>query len=220
MNIKYTLLALLVILLSCSNSKKQTKEDKYLEASYKEQKSEGTLPEHSEDFDSSTNIYSNYKYLISIDAPDNWKVDYGTAKHTIFRGNDPELALTFSMVVVEPKAKISQNAWEFYLANKAKQDAELKNVVESQYNSRIQNYNVKKGYVRNSVSTNYSYDFMVRSTDLEYLNHVISYQIYRDDFMYTLTAQMPKVVYDKQPEYFESIFNLVSFLPNSEKMND
>ena len=222
MKIKFTLLTFLVILLSCNESKKQTKEDKYLEESYKEQKSKGTLSEHSEDFDSLTNIYSNYKYLISIDAPDNWKIDYGTAKHSIFRGNDPEFALTFSIVVVESKTdlKNSKNAWEFYLDNKSKQDAELKNIVKTQFNSDIQNYKATKSYVRNIVSANHSYDFLVRSTDLEYINHVINHQIYRDDYIYTLTAQMPKVVYDEQPEYFERLFNLVTLLPNSEKINE
>lgn len=217
-----TILTLFVILFSCNENKKQTKEEKYLKESYKEQKRKGTLPEHSEDFDSSTNIYSNYKYLISIDAPDNWKIDYGTAKHSIFRGNDPELALTFSIVVVElkTKQKDSQNAWEFYLDNKTKQDAELKKVVKTQFNSEIQNYKVTKSYVRNLVSVNHSYDFLVRSTDLEYVNHVINHQIYRDDYIYTLTAQMPKLVYDEQPEYFERLFNLVTFLPNSEKINE
>lgn len=215
-----TILGLFFILFSCNENKKQTKEEKYLKESYKEQKSKGTTSEYSEDFDSSTNIYSNYKYLISIDAPDNWKVDYGTAKHSIFRGNDPELALTFSIIVVEPKIKTSQNAWEFYLDNKAKQDAELKNVVQTQFNSKIQNYKVKRSYIRNIVSTNYTYDFLVRSSDLEYINHVISHQIYRDDFIYTLTAHMPKIVYDEQPEYFENIFNLVTFLPNPEKINE
>lgn len=211
-----------MILLSCNESKKQTKEDKYLEESYKEQKSKGNLSKHSEDFDSLTNIYSNYKYLISIDAPDNWKIDYGTAKHSIFRGNDPELALTFSIAVVEPKTdlKNSKNAWEFYLDNKAKQDAELKNIVKTQFNSEIQNYKATKSYVRNIVSANHTYDFWVRSTDLEYINHVINHQIYRDNYIYTLTAQMPKIVYDEQPEYFERLFNLVTFLPNSEKINE
>jgi hypothetical protein len=215
-----TLLTVFVILFSCNENKKQTKEEKYLKESYKEQKSKGKIPEHSEDFDPSTNIYSNYKYLISIDAPDNWKVDYGTAKHSIFRGNEPELALTFSIVVVEPKSKTSQNAWEFYINNKTKQDAELRNVVQTQFNSKIQNYSVKKSYVRNIVSSRYSYDFLVRSADLEYINHVISHQIYKDDFIYTLTAHVPKMVYDEQPEYFERIFNLVTFLPNSEKINE
>ncbi|WP_138434398.1 hypothetical protein [Winogradskyella algicola] len=214
-----TILTVFVILFSCKENKKQTKEEKYLKESYKEQKSKGKISEHSEDFDPSTNIYSNYKYLISIDAPDNWKVDYGTAKHSIFRGNDPELALTFSIVVVEPKSKTSQNAWEFYINNKTKQDAELRNVVQTQFNTKIQNYSAKKSYIRNIVSTKYSYDFLVRSADLEYINHVISHQIYKDDFIYTLTAHVPKMVYDKQPEYFERIFNLVTFLPNSEKIN-
>jgi len=211
-----------MILVSCNEHKNQTKEEKYLEKSYKEQRSNGTLSEHSENFDLSTNIYSNYKYLISIDAPDNWEVDYGSAKHTIFRGNNPELALTFSIVVVElkTKSKNSQNAWEFYLDNKIKLDGELNKTVKTQFNSEIQNYKATKSYVRNIVSANHTYDFLVRSTDLEYVNHVINHQIYRDDYIYTLTAQMPKVVYDEQPEYFERLFNLVTFLPNSEKINE
>ena len=222
MKIKFTILTFFVIFISCNESKKQTKEDKYLKESYKEQKSKGTLSEYSEDFDSLTKIYSNYKYLISIDAPDNWKIDYGTAKHSIFRGNDPELTLTFSIVVVEPKAELknTKNAWEFYLANKTKQDAELKIIVKTQFNSELKNYKASKSYVRNFVSVNQSYDFLVRSADLEYVNHVINHQVYRDDYIYTLTAQMSKVVYDEQPEYFERLFNLVTFLPNSEKINE
>jgi hypothetical protein len=31
---------------------------------------------------------------------------------------------------------------------------------------------------------------------------------------------MPKVVYDEKPEYFERLINLVTFLPNSEKINE
>ncbi|WCO02656.1 hypothetical protein [Psychroserpens ponticola] len=222
MKIKYITLAFLLILASCNESKKTTKEEKYLKESYKEQKSDESLSKHSEHFDSLTNIYSNYKYLISIDAPDHWEIDFGTAKHSIFRGNDPELALTFSIVVVEPKTELkhSKNAWEFYLDNKTKQDAELKTIVKTQFNSEIQNYKANKSYIRNIISANHAYDFLVKSTDLEYLNHVINHQIYNNDYIYTLTAHMPKIVYDEQPEYFERLFNLITFLPHSEKINE
>ncbi|MCK8481675.1 hypothetical protein [Psychroserpens algicola] len=215
----FALLSLVFILCSCNKNTKQTKEDRYLNASYKTQKSKGILPEHSEEFDSLTNIYSNFKYHISFDAPDHWNTDHGTAKHTIFRGNDPELALTFSIVVVDLKTEQTHptNAWEFYLKNKKKQDVELKNMVRTQFNSELQNYEATKGYIRNFVSAKHSYDVLVRSTDLEYVNHVINHQIYRGNYIYTVTAQMPKIVYDEQPDYFERLFNLVSFLPNSEQ---
>lgn len=218
----FSILTLLVVIISCNEIKKQTKEEKYLKESYKEQRSKGTLTEHSEDFDSTTNIYSNYKYLISIDAPDNWKVDYGVTNHSIFKGNDPELALTFSIVVVEPKGRLIKykDAWEFYVDNKTKQDKEIKKIIETQFNSEIQNYQSRKSYVKNFVSVNNSFDILIRSADIEYLNHVINHQINRGDYIYTLTAHMPKVVYNEHPEYFERLFNLITFLPNSEKINE
>lgn len=211
-----------LILVSCNESKKETKEEKYLNASYKEQVSNGVLSKQTQSLDTLTNIYSNNVYLISMDAPDHWNIDYGTSKHSIFRGNDPELALTFSIVVVELKTNQnnSKNAWDFYLNNKKKQDDELERVVQSQFDTKLVNHQVKKNYIRNLVSVNHSYDFLVRSIDLEYVNHVIYHQINRGDFIYTLTAQMPKVVYEQQPKYFDNLFNLVTFLPDSEKIGD
>ncbi len=222
MKTKYLLLPFLSILISCNGNKNQSKEDKYWEKSFKEQKNEGTISEYSEEFDPKTNIYSNYEYHIIIDAPDNWKVDFGTSKHSIFRGNDPELALTFSIVVVEPKTDElnSENAWQFYLKNKTKLDSQLKTIVKNQMNSEIQNYDSSKSYVRNFVSLKQSYDFVVRSADIEYLNHVINHQVYRDDYIYTFTIQMPKVVYEEQPEYFQRLINNISFLPNPETIDE
>jgi hypothetical protein len=52
------------------------------------------------------------------------------------------------------------------------------------------------------------------------MNHIINHQVYKDDVVYTFTAQMPKVVYDEKPEYFERLFNLVSFLTNLEKIGE
>ncbi|ALM20552.1 hypothetical protein AAT17_04530 [Nonlabens sp. MIC269] len=205
-----------MLLISCSENKNQSKEDEFLKKSFKEKKNEGTVPKYSEEFDPETKIYSNYEYLITIDAPDNWKVDFGTSKHSIFRGNDPELALTFSLVVVEPNTDkpVREDAWEFYRKNRIKLDNQVKTIVKTQMNSEIENYNAEKSYVKNFVSLKQSYDHIVRGADVEYLNHVINHSVYRDEYIYTITIQMPKIIYDEQPMYFERLVNKVSFLPN------
>jgi hypothetical protein len=211
-----------VILVSCNETKKQSKEEKYLKESYKEQKSKGLVSEHSENLDTLTNIYSNYKYLISFDAPDNWKIDYGTAKHSIFRGNDPELALTFSIIVAEPKydEEFKLDAWELHQKSKLLQEKETIEMIKTQYNTNIQNYKAEKSYIKNFVSSKKSFDFIIRSSNLEYVNHTIVHQVNRNNFIYTFTEHVPKVVYDKNPDYFENIFNNITFSANPELIKD
>ena len=162
--------------------------------------------------DTLTNVYINYSYQISIDAPDNWIVDYGIGEDCIFRGNERELALTFSIVVKKIKME-NKNAWQEYILHKPQKDEELRNFFKNQFNSEINNYKAIKSYVNNFVSLNESFDFIVRSTELEYINQFIQHTVFKDGYVYVFNAQMPKTIYDEQPEYFKNLFNLIRFLP-------
>ena len=86
-------------LISCQSNKTKKNKINDFEKSFKEEKGEG----FTEYLDSTTNIYSNFKYHVAIDAPDNWKTDAGVSEHTIFRTYQPDSSLTFSINVIELK---------------------------------------------------------------------------------------------------------------------
>jgi hypothetical protein len=95
------ILAIAIFIIGCKEEKQKTNEEGFLKKSYRELKREGTISGDMDEFDSINKIYSNYKYNIAFDAPNNWIIDNGNSKYTLLRGNDPELSLTFSIVVAE-----------------------------------------------------------------------------------------------------------------------
>jgi hypothetical protein len=192
--------------------------------SLKEQKDEGTLPDYSEHFDSINNLYSNYKYRVAFDAPDDWASDEGVSEHTIFRTYQPDSAITFVINVFEIKLnkdlKDEPSIWEYYQGHKDEMDYPYKVLIPKKFNSKVENFIASKSYIKNQVSLKRSYSYMVRDLDFEYSNTSILYQTYIDEFNYTFGLDVPTMYYNENPDYYESLFANIYILHTKDDINN
>ena len=98
---KDVLILLIVISAMFSCKRDSTSSKKEFKKSFRQLKNENSEIKKLEYLDSSSNIYSNYKYHIGFDAPDNWKFDFGLSEHTIFRTYQLDSAITFTLNIIE-----------------------------------------------------------------------------------------------------------------------
>ena len=208
---------------SCQEVKKKGDITDGFEKSYKEQKEAGLLPQNSEHLDSTTNIYSNYKYNVAFDAPDNWVTDTGVNEHTIFRTYEADSAITFMINVIEVKLsegnKGISDIWEFYQENREKMDYPYRVLIPEQFNTTVEDFKASKSYIKNQLSIKRSFNYMVREMDYEYSNTSIMYQTFIDKFTYTFGLDVPTMFYDENPDYYEDLFSKIYFLNNKDKLN-
>ncbi|MBW8331292.1 MAG: hypothetical protein K0M40_04655 [Prolixibacteraceae bacterium] len=194
---------------------------KYSEKSFKEQQSQSLY----EYLDSTTNIYSNFKYHVAFDAPDDWKTDAGVSKHTIFRAFQPDSSLTFSINVIEIQLNENErdrkiDIWDFYQKNKEQMDYPFTKSIEEQLNTKVNNFTCQKSYIKNNICLKRKFNYTVKDLDLEYDVLTISYQTFITEFTYTFSLNIPKILYDENPEYYESFFRNVYFLKDGERLDN
>ena len=217
---------LIIILLSIGKYKNSANSNKtdLFEDSYKKQKNENKVEMDTEYFDSTTNIYSNFKYKIAFDAPNNWSRDAGVSEHTIFRTFEPDSAITFAINVIEVKLtekekKESVDIWEMYQKMKEKMDYPFKVLIPKQFNSKVNDFVAKKSYLKNHVAVKRSFNYLVRELDLEYSNTSIVYQTIVNGLTYTFSLDIPTMFYDEKPEYYKDLFRNIYFLANKDELN-
>lgn len=193
----------------------------YSEKSFKEQKSKS----FNEYLDSTTNIYSNFKYQVAFDAPDNWKTDAGISEHTIFRTYQIDSSLTFSINVIELKfdengRKSTPDIWEYYQNHKDQMDLPLITSIEEQLKTKVNDFNCQHSYIKNNSCLKRKYNYKIRDLDNEYSLTIISYQTYRSDFTYTFTLNIPTIFYNEKPGYYDTFFRNVYFLKDGERLDE
>lgn len=221
--IHYLLITSLILLFNQGCNKKQKKilPEKDFKESYKEQKSKGKL-ENTENLDTIRNIYSNYYFKVGYDAQDNWTVDKGMNDHTIFRTYQKDSAITFMINVIEFKTSKANelNIWEIRKKNGAEQfDKKMISNLEMQSRSKIQNFQLKKSYLKNHTCIKMSFETLIKELDFEYTDTNIMYQTVIENRNYTFGLSIPKMYYELKPEYYENMFRYIYFLHNKEKTN-
>lgn len=209
------------LLFSCTYNNSNTKETIDFEKSFKEQKTE-TFDEY---LDSTTNIYSNFKYHVAFDAPNNWNTDAGVSEHTIFRTFQPDSSLTFSINVIEMQLNENEKSkkidiWDFYQKNKTQMDYPFTTLIEEQLNTKVKDFSCQKSYIKNNACLKRKLHYKVRDLNLEFDILIISYQAFINEFTYTFTLNIPKIFYDEKPEYYEAFFRNVYFLKDGERLDD
>ena len=218
-----TLLLLFTITLaSCQEKKKESDVTDHFEKSYKEQKDTDLLPEHTEHFDSINNLYSNYKYKVSFDGPNHWASDAGVSEHTIFRTFQPDSAITFAINVIELKVAENEKApdiWEMYQVQKEKMDYPYKVLIPKQFNSKVEDFNASKTYLKNKTILKRKFKYLVRELDLEYYNTSIVYQTLIDNLSYTFSLDVPTMFYDENPSFYDNLIRNVTFLYGKDDVN-
>lgn len=216
--ILYTLF-IFSVLNACSSNKGEKKLLNDFEKSFKEEKGEGFI----EHFDSISNVYSNFRYHVAFDAPDNWRTDVGVSEHTIFRAFQSDSSMTFSINVIEQKSSETENEsniWELYQRDKEQMDFQVRTTLENQLNSKLENYVSQKTHLRNNVSLMRKFNYKTRHMGYEYdlTNTIIQTLI--GDFTYTFTLSIPKIYYDVNPEFYDNIFLNVYFLKDGELLDE
>lgn len=220
---KYSIInsLLLVFLISC-NSKNTKSEDVQsdFEKSFKEQE----VKSFQEHLDSTSNIYSNFKYNVAFDGPNKWKFDTGVGEHTIYRTFEPDSAITFSINVIEVKKNTIKknkdvNIWSLYQENKEQMDKPLTKLLEEQLNTKVEDFEATKAYLKNNVALRRSLNYMVRNLDYEYSNTSIQYQVLIDNLTFTFSLDVPTMFYEQEPYDYEELFNNVYFLKKGERLN-
>lgn len=219
------LLIFTILFASCQKDKKKSETNDDFEKSYKELKKTNSLPENTEHFDSISKIYSNFKYRVAFDAPDNWETDTGVSEHTIFRTFQADSAFTFSINVIEIKLNDKEknnkiDIWDFYQENKAQMDYPFTTLIEEQLNTKIKDYKVSKSYIRNNVSVKRKFNYTVRNLDFEYENTTISYQCLLNGLTYTFALDVPSIFYDTKPEFYDNLFLNIYFLKDGQRIED
>ena len=134
-----TSLILLLVCLSSCNQKKTSNSNEFMD-SFKKLKDDGKISEEVEHMDTVSKIYSNYKYHVSFDGPNNWEFDMGVSQHTIYRTYQPDSIITFSINVIEYETEIDEgklDIWELYQDNKDIMDKPLIDLIEYQTKSKM-----------------------------------------------------------------------------------
>jgi hypothetical protein len=220
---KYYILTffLVVLFISCNSKNSKSKDiDSGFEKSFKEQEV-NSFKEH---LDSTSNIYSNFKYNVAYDGPDKWKFDNGVSEHTIYRTFEPDSAITFSINVIEIKKntikkKKDVTIWSLYQENKEQMDRPLTKLLEEQLNTKVEGFRATKAYLKNNVALRRSLNYMIRNLDYEYSNTSIQYQVLIDNLTFTFGLDVPTIFYEEKPYHFEELFNNVYFLKKGERLN-
>ncbi len=209
------------LLFSCTSNNSNTKKTNDFEKSFKEQETE-TFDEY---LDSTTNIYSNFKYHVAFDAPNNWKTDAGVSEHTIFRTFQTDSSLTFSINVIELQLNENEknkkiDIWDFYQNNKAQMDYPFTTLIEEQLKTKVNDFSCQKSYIKNNTCLKRKFNYKVKDLDFEYNILIISYQTFLNEFTYTFSLNIPKIFYDENPDYYEAFFRNVYFLKDGEQLDE
>jgi len=179
---------LIMILLFSLKTIAQTKPNSNLfKKSYKENVLNKKDTVFNEFFDSINNLYSNFRFGLSFDAPNNWKKDYGISEHTIFRVYEKDSAISFFINVLEFSDdldnKTEKNIWEIYSEDKSKFNNIFTKNHSKALKTEIYNFNVSKSYIDNNISLKISFSIITKELDYEYETFFLIHQIYRNNKM-------------------------------------
>ena len=214
---RYTALLLIITitLASCQKNKKKYDVRDYIEKSYKEQKDSNLLTKYTQHLDSANNIYTNYKYGVSFDAPNHWSSDKGISEHTIFRTFQADSAITFFINVIESKATKSIKApdiWELYKIQKKEMDYPIKVFIPKQFNTTIKDFKASKTFIKNKITLKREGSYLVRELDIEYRNTFMIYTVLINNLTYTFGLDVPTMFYEKNRIFYDNLVSSISFV--------
>lgn len=198
------------IVVSCTGQVDNKKASSDFQPSYKEMitnnpDSVGFI----EYYDSTSNLYSNFKYGFSIKFPKDWSIDKGNSEHTVIRGYQEDCAATFSVNVIEVDVVniTSFSMWKYYDENKTTFESQFRSGIENLLKSEIRDYRVKKVYIQNNeaLHRDFIYDLKHLDTDIEMKGAM--YQITKVPYTYTIGLHVPFIFYKEDPDRFDSLIN-------------
>lgn len=180
--------------------------------SSKELNEKGKYIEH---LDSTTLLYSNFKYKFSMNFPDNWQLDRGVSEHTIIRGSQKDSAISFSVnVITINDSKLNDlNIWDLWDKKELKMDENSRQMLSNSLNTELYNYITRKIYISNKEAIETKCSYIVRELEFEYEIQCFFYSIYQPPYTYTIGLQIPWDFYIENPskyDYFITNFVLMT----------
>jgi len=160
-------------------------------------------------FDSTTNIYSNFKYGFSIKLPFDWDIDRGLSEHTVIRAHHEKNAAAFFVNVIEPDINdsFSFSLWKYLDKNRDELEFQYKNSMRELLNTSIYNYSVKKVYIDNHESLHSAFCYTLRHLNTEIQMLGTMFQISNLPYLFTAGFHVPLIVYNVNPSEFDSLIN-------------
>ncbi|MCK4921312.1 MAG: hypothetical protein KAS71_09715 [Bacteroidales bacterium] len=183
------------------------------EPSFKESNLHGNKIEH---LDSTSLVYSNFKYGFAMDFPNNWSVDRGVSEHNIIRAGQIDSAISFSINVIEISDMESDiDIWTLWDNKAMGLEANYRSMLPKLVNSNIYNFSPRKVYVSNREAIEIRFNYFVREVDVEHEMQCLFYSIYKIPFTYTIGMHIPKIFYEYNPDRYDyMINNFVLMKPN------
>jgi len=180
--------------------------------SFKQMKDEGILPDYVENLDEKRNNYSNYYFGVSFDGPDHWQSNLGETEHSILRTYQLDSALSFSIVVIESQVPKNFDIWNNISSNIDLIKRQTEQQISQQFNSKLENFNIKKTYLGGNVAVRTSYNYLLKSYNGEMDLTYITYQVVKGNFTFTFGLYVPTMFYNYNPNSYERLFGKIRFI--------
>lgn len=220
LNIMKTIL-IFIFLASCQGNVNTNKnEGGSFMPSYKELlKTDSKNKDFIEFFDSTSNIYSNFKYGFSMKFPSNWTIDKGFAEHTIIRGLEEDSAITFPINVFEIKDSGNDDIsiWKIFDSNRDLVEKQFKKEMEFALQSAIFDYANQKVYFDNHEAIQREFTYNVKHLDSYYQMKAKMYQVAKPPYVFTIGFHVPLFFFEENPIRYNSIFD--GFYFNTQREN-
>lgn len=203
------LVAILIFINLPQKSDKDKSTESDFATSFKESNDNSSFNEY---LDSVKLIYSNYRYGIAMDLPDNWTIDKGVAEHTLIRASQKDSGITFVINVIELKDMTSDvTLWQIYDDKSFGFEEAYKDMLAKSVNVDIYNLSSRKVNVTNREAIEWKFNFMLKNVDIEYEVQGIYYSIYVLPYSFTVAISVPTMFYKNNPDRYNYLIHNLSF---------
>lgn len=177
------------------------------EDSYKRQIQLGQIDKSKTEFyDSSTRVFSNYKYGFSFKLPKNWDYDNGVGLLTVFRTFQKDSGIVLSINVMESIEKKIPSPHKVY-------DELGESLYKNEIKKQIENtgINLKKSSFKKSSFKGFDSidELSITSEIIEdfELETIHKGKIFwKQNIQITIGFNLPKLYYDLKPSYYDNLF--------------
>lgn len=201
----------MLIIIGCNYN---NDEDGFINDSFKKQLSNGEIDKNEIVIDSTNRIYSNYKYGIAFKENRGWGLDYGVGQYTILRAYQNDSAISFSINVIETDLKKEINMHQVVELNglETYKDQLIRQM--SEVYTDIFDSKVEKTFFKNIPATKITFKYKYRSDNETYIMNTTMYQFIRGKNIITCGINTLDLLFQKNPNQFDPVFDNVSILHN------
>jgi len=186
------------------------------EDSYKRQIQLGKIDKSkSEYYDTSSRIFSNFKYGFSIKVPENWEQDNGRGMLTVFRTYNEDYGVSMSINILEFKGDKNNIPSIHQIYNGLGKD-KLKQMMRQKIENsgvKIKEMDITKESFKGIPSlllNNKTLDYTIDDLEVEYTS--ISHQFWRNKYQFTIDVTLPTYYYDLNKKYYDDLPKEINFL--------